>query len=45
MPSYVRKDLYIFQHITRGGKEYSPHTCVPIQYVQIVQYAYPLDAA
>ena len=45
MPSYVRKDLYRFQHILRGGKEYSPHTCAQIQYGQKVQYADLLDAA
>ena len=45
MPSYVRKALHIFQHILRGGKEYSTHTCDPIQYGQKVQYAYLLDAA
>ena len=32
MPSYVRKALHRFQHILRGGKEDSPHTCSPIQY-------------
>ena len=45
MPSHVRKDFHRFQDILRGGKEYSPHTCAPIQYVQKVQYADPLDAA
>ena len=45
MPSYVRKALHRFQHILRGGKEYSPHTCTPIQYVQKVQYEDPLDSA
>ena len=45
MPSYVRKALNRFQHILRGGKEYSPHTCDPIQYGQRFQYADPLDAA
>ena len=34
MPSYVRKSLHRFQHILRGGKYYSPHTCAPIQYVK-----------
>ena len=34
MPNYVRKDLHIFQHILRGVKEYPPHICAPIQYVQ-----------
>ena len=43
MPSYVQKALHRFQHILRGGKEYSPHTCAPIQYEQKIQYAYPLD--
>ena len=32
MPSYVHKALHRFQHTLRGGKEYSPHTCAPIQY-------------
>ena len=41
MSSYVRKG---FQHILRGVKQYSPHTCAPIQYVQKFQYADPLDA-
>ena len=45
MPNYVRKDLQIFQHIIRGGKEYSPHICAPIQYVQTIKYADSLDAA
>ena len=45
MPSYVRKALHRFQHILRGGKEYSPHTCAPIQYGQKVQHADPLDAS
>ena len=45
MPSYVRKALHRFQHILRGGKEYSPHTRAPIQYGQKFQYADPLDAA
>ena len=45
MPSYVRKALHRFQHILRVGKEYSPHTCATIQYVQKFQYADPLDAA
>ena len=45
MPNYVRKALYIFQHILRGGKEYSPHMCATIQYGQKIQYADPLDAA
>ena len=44
MPSYVRKALHRFQHILRGGKEHSPHTCALIQYGHKVQYAYPLDA-
>ena len=39
MPNYVCKALHIFQHIMRGGKEYYPHICEPIQ------YADPLDAA
>ena len=32
MPSYEQRALHLFQHILRGGKEYSPHTCAPIQY-------------
>ena len=32
MSSYVCKALHRFQNITRGGKEYSPHTCAPIYY-------------
>ena len=45
MPSYVHIALHIFQHILRGGKEYSPHTCAPIKYVQNIQYADPLETA
>ena len=45
IPSYVHKDLHRLQKILKGGKEYSPHTCAPIQYGQKVQYADPLDAA
>ena len=45
MPSYVQKALHRFQHILRGGKEYSPHTCAPIQYGKKIQYADPLDTA
>ena len=45
MPSYVHKSLHIFQHILRGVKDYSPHTCAPIQYGQKIQYADPLDTA
>ena len=45
MPSYVRKALQRFQHILKVGKEYSPHTCAPIQYGQKVQYSDPLDVA
>ena len=30
--------------ILRCGKEYYPHICAPIQYVQKIQYADPLDA-
>ena len=45
MRSYEGKALHIFQNILRGGKEYSPHTCAPIQYGQKVRYADPLDAA
>ena len=39
------KALHRFQHILRGGKENSLHTCAPIQYGQKVQYADPLDSA
>ena len=42
MPSYVRSDLHGFQHIIKGGKEYSPHNCDPVQYGQKFQYAEPL---
>ena len=45
IPNYVRKYLHRFQHILRGGKEYFPHLCAPIQYGQKVLYADPLDAA
>ena len=45
MPRYVHKALHRFQHILRGGKGYSPHTCAPIQYGQNIQYADPLDTA
>ena len=45
MPSYVRKAFHRFQHILRGGKYYSPHTCSPMQYGHIVQYVDSLDAA
>ena len=45
IPGYVRKVLHRFQNIMRGFKQYSPHTCAPIQYGQKVQYADPLDAA
>ena len=45
MPSYVHKSLHRFQHILRGGKEYFPYTCSPIQYGQKIQYADPLDTA
>ena len=41
----VHKALHIFQHIPRGVKDYSPHTCAPIQYGQKIQYAYLLDTA
>ena len=44
-PSYVQKSLHRFQHILRGGKEYSPHTCYPIQYGQKIKYEDPLDTA
>ena len=43
--NYVRNALHRFQHILSDDKEYSPHTCALIQYVQRVQYADPLDAA
>ena len=45
VPIDRRKALHRFQHILRGVKQYSPHTCAPIQYGQKVQYADPLDAA
>ena len=45
MPSYVNKALHRFQHILRGGKEYSPNTCSSIQYGQKSQYADRLDTA
>ena len=45
MPSYVHKALHRFQHILRGGKEYSPNTWAPIQYEHKVQYEDPLDIA
>ena len=45
MSSYVHKALHRFQHILRGGKYYSPHTCSPIQYGQKIQYVDPLDTA
>ena len=45
MQNYLHKALHIFQHILRGGKEYSSHICAPIQYGQKFQYADPLDAA
>ena len=32
MPSYRRMALHRFQHVLRGGKEYSPYICAPIQY-------------
>ena len=45
IPSYVHKALHRFQHILRGGKEYSSYTCASIQYGQKIQYADPLDTA
>ena len=45
IPSYVRKAFHRFQKIIRSDKEYPPHTSVPIQYEQRVQYADSLDAA
>ena len=45
MQSYLHKALKRFQHILRGGKEYSPHTCAPIQYGQKIKYADPLETA
>ena len=45
MPEYVRKALHRFQNILRGGKDYSPHICVPIQYGHKIQCSDPLDAA
>ena len=44
MPSYVRNTLHRFQHILRGGKDYSPHISAPIQYLQDFQYVDLLDA-
>ena len=38
MPNYI-------QPILRGVQEYPPDTCAPIQYLQKIQYADPLDAA
>ena len=32
MPNYVHKDCTYFKKNLRGGKEYSPHICAPIQY-------------
>ena len=43
MPSYVHKALHRFQKIVRGGKEYSPHTYAPIQYIQTIQNGDLLD--
>ena len=43
--SYVQKALHRFQHILRGGKEYSPHTCAPIWYGNNTQYEEPLDTS
>ena len=45
MSSYVRKSLHRLQNILRGGKDCSPYTCAPIQYIQKVKYTDPLDAA
>ena len=45
MPSYVHKALHRFQNILRGGKEYSPNTCAPIQYEQKIQYSDLLDTS
>ena len=45
MPIYVHKALHRFQHILRGGKDYSPYTCAPIKYIQKIQYADLLDTA
>ena len=45
MPSYVQKALHRFQHILREGKEYSPHTCSPIQYVHKIQYTDLLETS
>ena len=40
----MRKALHRFQQILRGGKEYPPNICAPIQYGQKIHYAYPLYA-
>ena len=45
MPGHVHKALHRFHYILRGVKEYSPHTCAPIQYGQKIQYEDPLDTA
>ena len=45
MPSYVHEELHIFQHILRGVKEYSSHTCAPIHYGKKIQYADPLETS
>ena len=45
MSNDVSKALHIFQHILRGGKDYYPHICAPIQYGQKIQIVDPLDAA
>ena len=45
IPNHVHKALHIFQHILRGGKDYSPHIYAPIQYGQKIQCADLLDAA
>ena len=37
MSSYVHKELHRSQNILRGGKEYYPNTCTPIQYGQKIQ--------
>ena len=39
----MNKALHRFQHIQRGCKDYSPHTCAPIQYGQNIQYEDPLE--
>ena len=50
MPSYVKKALTLFQHITKSKQQNAPYPSVPIQYGAKKQYATqassapPLDA-